>query len=280
MNDIIIPVNGVNYNVRRSKDHSLPVIVFLHGFTGSIETWSEVIDLLKGNYHTVAIDLIGHGKTTAPLDQGGYSMEKQIADLEALFNELALQEFTLLGYSMGGRIALSYTIKFPKRVTSLILESSSPGLKAEIERLERMNKDKLLAQKISSEGIQSFVEFWESIPLFHSQMKLSAEKRQEIRRERLSQNGVGLASSLLGIGTGSQPSNWDRLKEINVPVLLITGEIDKKFIKIAQEMKKVLRDSNHCVVKDAGHAIHVEKPTLFATMIEEHVQEILIEEEK
>ena len=181
---------------------------------------------------------------------------------------------------MGGRIALSYTIKLPERVTSLILESSTPGLKAEIERSERMNKDKLLAEKISSEGIQSFVEFWESIPLFHSQKKLSAEKRQEIRRERLSQNEVGLASSLLGIGTGSQPSNWHRLKDINASVLLITGGIDKKFVKIAQEMKKLLYYSNHCVVKDAGHAIHVEKPTLFATMIEEHVQEILIEEEK
>ena len=279
LNEVIIPINGIDYYVRRSNNHTLPVIVLLHGFTGSTGTWSEVIDLLNDNYHTVAIDLIGHGKTTAPLDPNRYSMEEQIADLEALFNELNIRKFTLLGYSMGGRIALSYTINFPERVTSLILESSTPGLKTEVERIERMNKDKLLAQKISREGIRSFVEFWENIPLFHSQKKLSAERQQEIRDERLSQNEVGLANSLLGIGTGSQPSNWDRLKEINVPVLLITGEIDKKFVNIAQEMKKVLRYSNHCVVKDAGHAIHVEKPTLFATMIEEHVQEIILEEE-
>ncbi len=172
LNEMIIPINGIDYYVRRSNNHTLPVIVLLHGFTGSTGTWSEVIDLLKENYHMVAIDLIGHGKTTAPLDPNRYSMEEQIADLEALFNELNIPEFTLLGYSMGGRIALSYTINFPERVTSLILESSTPGLKTEVERIERMNKDKLLAQKISSEGIRSFVEFWENIPLFHSQKKL------------------------------------------------------------------------------------------------------------
>ncbi|MBO1914528.1 alpha/beta fold hydrolase, partial [Microvirga sp. 3-52] len=106
-----------------------------------------------------------------------------------------------VGYSMGGRIALSYTINHPKRVASLILESSTPGLETERERIERMNKDKILAQKICSEGILSFVEFWEGIPLFDTQKKLSTEQQQKIRTERLSQNAVGLANSLLGIGT-------------------------------------------------------------------------------
>ncbi|WP_246231678.1 2-succinyl-6-hydroxy-2,4-cyclohexadiene-1-carboxylate synthase [Sporosarcina jiandibaonis] len=280
LNEEIIPINGIDYYVRRSNDFTLPVIVFLHGFTGSAGTWSEITGLLKEKFHTIAIDLIGHGKTTAPRDPGRYSMEKQIADLETLFNELNIEKFILLGYSMGGRIALSYTIMYPKRVESLILESSTPGLKTNNERMERMSNDKLLAQRINSEGIRSFVEFWESIPLFYSQKKLSAEHQQRIRDERLSQNEVGLSNSLLGIGTGSQPSNWHRLKEINVPVLLITGEFDRKFIKIAQEMKKALHYSKHCSVKDAGHAIHVEKPTLFATMIEEHIQKIKMEEEK
>jgi 2-succinyl-6-hydroxy-2,4-cyclohexadiene-1-carboxylate synthase len=279
LNEVLIPIAGIVYNVRRSNNSELPVIVFLHGFTGSTETWSETIDLLKGNYHAVAVDLIGHGKTTAPLDPSRYSMEKQVADLETLFSRLNLSKFTLLGYSMGGRIALSYTLNYPERVSSLILESSTPGLQTDVERIERMNKDKLLAQKISSGGIRSFVEFWEGIPLFDSQKKLSTEQQQKIREERLSQKEVGLANSLLGIGTGSQPSNWNRLKEINTPVLLITGEIDKKFVNIAQEMKKLLHFSNHCIVKSAGHAIHVEKPTLFATMIEEHIKKLVLEEE-
>ncbi|WP_246880341.1 2-succinyl-6-hydroxy-2,4-cyclohexadiene-1-carboxylate synthase [Sporosarcina sp. 6E9] len=280
LNEMLIPINGIVYNVRRSNNTDLPVIVFLHGFTGSTDTWSEIIGLLKGKYHTVTVDLIGHGKTTAPLDPSRYSMEKQVADLETLFSQLNLSKFTLVGYSMGGRIALSYTINHPKRVASLILESSTPGLETERERIERMNKDKILAQKICSEGILSFVEFWEGIPLFDTQKKLSTEQQQKIRTERLSQNAVGLANSLLGIGTGSQPSNWTRLKEINTPVLLITGEIDKKFVKIAQEMKKLLYLANHYVVNGAGHAIHVEKPTLFATMIEEHIKKLVLEEEK
>ena len=160
LNKVLVPINGIDYHVQRSNNPALPVIVLLHGFTGSAGTWSEVIGLLKGKYHIVAVDLIGHGKTTAPLDSSRYSMEKQVADLETLFREFNIPKFTLLGYSMGGRIALSYTIKFPKRVASLLLESSTPGLKTDIERIERIKKDELLAQRISSEGIRLFVEFW------------------------------------------------------------------------------------------------------------------------
>jgi 2-succinyl-6-hydroxy-2,4-cyclohexadiene-1-carboxylate synthase len=169
LNEVIIPVDGIDYHVHRSNAPALRVIVFLHGFTGSTGTWSETIGLLKGNYHAVAVDLIGHGKTTAPLDPSRYSMEKQFADVETLFSRLNLSKITILRYSMGGRIALSYTLNYPDRVSSLILESSTPGLQTDVERIERMNKDKLLAHKISNEGIPSFVEFWEDIPLFDSQ---------------------------------------------------------------------------------------------------------------
>ena len=277
----IISINGVDYCIHQSANQtSLPVIVFLHGFTGSKNTWAEIINLLNGSYHTIAIDLMGHGETSMPQDFNRYSMDNQIADLYTLLNKLDISQFTLVGYSMGGRIALSYTISYPEHVTSLVLESSTPGLKTDRERKERVKKDKLLAQKIRREGIAQFVNFWESIPLFNSQKKLSKERQQIIRDERLEQREVGLANSLLGIGTGSQPSYWPMLKEINCPVFLITGEVDKKFVNIAQEMIKILRFPKHRIVKDAGHAIHVEKPTIFATMIEEHVQEIILEEEK
>lgn len=274
MNEKIIHIRGQEVYVKSNGSNTLPVIVFLHGFTGSTVTWTRVEDILNGKYKIIAVDLTGHGKTTAPKEPNRYSMEEQIADLEALVEELNLISFTLVGYSMGGRVALAYTDRYPERVSSLILESSSPGIKAELERIERSEADKKLSERIVRDGIPSFVDFWESIPLFNSQKKLSTTIQNAVREERLNQSATGLANSLIGIGTGSQPSYWDNLHTINVPILLITGEIDTKFVNIAREMEKYLPLAKHRMIKDVGHAIHVEKPTLFATMVEEHITQV------
>ena len=224
-------------NVKICGDDSLPVIVFLHGFTGSVNTWHEITSLLGKQFKTVSVDLIGHGQSAVPDEVHRYSMEELLLDLEVLFETLALDKFTLVGYSMGGRAALGYTLNYPQRVTSLILESASPGLLTEEERTKRREWDRILANRILKEGVKPFVDFWENIPLFDSQKMLTKEKQLVIRNERLRQNAIGLANSLLGMGTGSQPSYWNDLKKINCPVLLITGEFDKKFVNIAREMK-------------------------------------------
>lgn len=270
----LLNVRETNIYVKINGDNSLPVLVFLHGFTGSVETWSEVVRIFDGKFKIIRIDLTGHGKSAIPKDDQRYTMEEQVEDLEAVFNKLGLTEFILIGYSMGGRIALAYTLKYSLRVVSLILESASPGLKTKQERLERRQADKALAERLTTGGMLKFVNFWEEIPLFKSQKSLPTEKQLAIRYERLGQSTIGLSNSLIGIGTGSQPSYWETLQKIQIPVLLITGEIDKKFVHIAREMEKTFPFVKHTTIMSAGHAIHVEKPTLFATMIEEHITEL------
>ncbi|MHA6260230.1 2-succinyl-6-hydroxy-2,4-cyclohexadiene-1-carboxylate synthase [Sporosarcina sp. CAU 1771] len=261
-------------NVKIIGDTKLPAIVFLHGFTGSAETWNEVSSFLEGKFRIVAVDLTGHGKSGVPESPERYSMEQQVEDLESVFALLSLRRFTLVGYSMGGRIGLAYTVTYPDRVSSLILESASPGLRTEVERQERQLADEKLAKRIGTEGLTSFINFWERIPLFSTQLNLPLTKRMKIRTERLKQSEVGLRNSLIGIGTGSQSSYWNELESIHVPVLLITGEIDIKFVIIAREMKENLKFAQHEIINEVGHAIHVENPTSFATMIEEHINSL------
>lgn len=266
-----LPIRNESIYVQIIGESHLPTIVFLHGFTGTSATWSEVMAHLKGRFRLVAIDLTGHGKTSIPRDERRYTIDEQLKDLETIFQVLNLTDFTLVGYSMGGRIALAYTVNYPSRVKTLILESSSPGLKTQEERAIRKSADEKLARKIQTEGMQKFVDFWENIPLFDSQKRMTTEKQEMVREERLQQNEVGLANSLRGIGTGSQPSYWENLKGITIPVHLITGEIDQKFVDISQEMKAVLPNATAQTVKNVGHAIHVEKPVVFATMVVEHI---------
>ncbi|OXS73803.1 2-succinyl-6-hydroxy-2,4-cyclohexadiene-1-carboxylate synthase [Lysinibacillus sp. KCTC 33748] len=263
-------IRGLETSVDIWNEEAGQTLVALHGFTGSTATWRNLAKALP-SVRVIAIDLIGHGQTAIPKQISRFSMQEQIQDLEEVFCQLELKKFTLLGYSMGGRVALSYAITYPERIEKLILESASPGLRTSKERSERCERDNALAEKIISNGLISFVNAWETIPLFESQKRLPHDVQEAIRFERLSQEEEGLAGSLRGIGTGGQPPNWMVLEKLEFPVLLITGSLDEKFCKIALEMKALLKNAKHTTVNDAGHAIHVENPAEFATIVEEHL---------
>jgi 2-succinyl-6-hydroxy-2,4-cyclohexadiene-1-carboxylate synthase len=263
-------IRGLETHIDIWNKNGIHTLVALHGFTGSTATWHNLAQALP-HVRVIAIDLIGHGQTAIPQHSQRFSMEEQLQDLEEIFCQLHVENFTLLGYSMGGRIALSYALAYPNRIRQLILESASPGLRTVEERKERCERDEALAQKILINGLESFVNVWEEIPLFATQHRLPQSVRQAIRAERLSQKEEGLAGSLRGIGTGTQPSNWARLAQLEIPVLLITGSLDGKFCEIALEMKALLNTVRHITVNDAGHAIHVENPAEFATIVEEYL---------
>lgn len=242
-----------------------PPIVLLHGFTGSHATWSTFVSKWQSGFQLITIDLPGHGET---ITQTPRTMESCCHDLQQLFDYLKLTTFHLLGYSMGGRLALSFAILYPQYISSLILESASPGLHSEDERKQRMINDERLAQRIETEGITSFVDFWEKIPLFASQKKITKDVQQSIRQERLSQSERGLAASLRSMGLGSQPSWWEKLTKMTFPVLIIVGELDEKFMNIGEKMKKAIPSVDLVIVGNVGHAIHVEDPVKFGKLVE------------
>ncbi|PYF01951.1 2-succinyl-6-hydroxy-2,4-cyclohexadiene-1-carboxylate synthase [Ureibacillus chungkukjangi] len=266
-----LKVRGVTVNIRIWNEHLEQTIVMLHGFTGSVSTWNTVAQSLS-DYRVVAIDLVGHGQTDSPKDIAAYTMDEQLLQLNEIFQQLKLHHFILLGYSMGGRVALAYATAFPREISHLLLESASPGLKSAQERAIRRSSDEGLAAIIEANGLEAFVDKWENIPLFATQKKLSLNAQQAIREERLSQSEIGLANSLRGMGTGAQSSLWSRLEELKMPVTLITGELDEKFCKIAEEMQALLQNAQNVTVKQAGHAIHVENPEQFATIVKDAIK--------
>lgn len=252
--------------------HGTPVVL-LHGFTGSSDTWSTFVEKHDEGFQLITIDLPGHGKTKTNTPR---TMETCCQDLDQLLEHLQLTDVHLVGYSMGGRTALSFAMAFPNKIRSLILESASPGLRLEEERNQRMQNDDKLAKKIEKEGIRSFIDFWENIPLFHTQNNLAPSVQEKIRHERLNQNEVGLSQSLRFMGTGAQPSWWNQLESVKSPVLLIVGELDKKFVNINEDMQHLFHSADLKIVEEAGHAIHVEKPEIFDKL----VSSFIIKEEK
>ncbi|MEK4700851.1 2-succinyl-6-hydroxy-2,4-cyclohexadiene-1-carboxylate synthase [Solibacillus sp. FSL R7-0668] len=264
-------VNGLDVFVEEVNPQGTKTLVLLHGFTGSTKTWQHVVQALPTTVRCIMVDLIGHGETSAPEDIEAYAMDFQVDLLHGLFQQLHAQKFTLLGYSMGGRVALSYAVKHPQNLEHLLLESASPGLQHVQERAARKQADDQLAEKILHNGIESFVEKWENIPLFASQKRLNEAVQQEIRNERLSQREIGLANSLRGMGTGVMPNLWDDLAKLPIAVTLLTGELDQKFVALNEKMQNLLIHAQHLIIPAVGHAIHVENPLKFATIVEEMI---------
>jgi 2-succinyl-6-hydroxy-2,4-cyclohexadiene-1-carboxylate synthase len=243
-------------------------LVMLHGFTGSAAGWGSHLDTLAAyGLRVIALDLPGHGQSDAPDDPRRYAIEYCQQDILAALRGLGVSqgEAVLLGYSMGGRIAL-YTA-FSEFFRALILESASPGLEDSAERQQRRMSDEVLAASIERDGVQAFVDRWEKLPLFASQSSLSLEAQEALHRQRLNNRARGLAQSLRGLGTGVQPSLYARLPALHIPVLLIAGELDTKFMAIARSMAQALPRSQLRIVPGAGHAVHLERPEDFDSLV-------------
>ncbi len=238
-------------------------LLLLHGFTGSAQSWAPHVSFFAQRYRVITLDLPGHGRTDAPADPLHYRMEACAEDILALLETLTPEPAHLLGYSMGGRLALYLALTAPQRFRSLILESASPGLATAAERHQRREHDNALADRIEQQGIAWFVDFWEQRPLFHSHQQLPPAMRAALRRQRLQNNPRGLANSLRGMGTGVQPSLWDRLNTLTLPVLLLAGALDPKFVAINEQMAALLPAAHLQVIPQTGHTIHLEQPAAF-----------------
>ncbi len=273
---MLIHVNQVRYNVKVDGKDEKPAVVLLHGFTGDHTTWKSLSNKLKDSFRVVSIDLLGHGGTDSPSNPELYEMTNAAKDIILIMDHLGIDSAHFLGYSMGGRLALGTAIMYPDRIKTLMLESASPGLRSKKERKTRVQNDEFLAANILEKGIEEFVNYWENIPLFQTQKGLPLDIQEQVRAQRLQNDPYGLANSLIGFGTGRQPSWWDKLQEIDVPVLLMCGELDEKFCYIAAEMNRIILSSLLVKFKKAGHAIHVEEPDKFDTI----VKEFLIEQEQ
>jgi 2-succinyl-6-hydroxy-2,4-cyclohexadiene-1-carboxylate synthase len=240
-------------------------LLLLHGFTGASASWAPLRAAWRGR-RLIAPDLPGHGASVA-VDPGLYRMDRCVGALAVLLDRLGVERADVLGYSMGGRTALHFAAAYRERVRALVLESASPGIADPRERAERVAADEVLAERIERQGVAAFVDYWESLPLFASQRSLPAATRARLRAQRLANAAAGLAGSLRGMGTGAQQPLWERLAGLSLPVLLIAGELDEKYRDLAREMAASLPDALVHVVPGAGHAVHLERPAVFAGLV-------------
>ncbi len=194
-------------------------IVLLHGYCGSHHYWDEVIPLLSSRGRVIAVDLRGHGASSA--NEGDYSMEVLADDIVSLLDELKLSKVNLFGHSLGGYIALAFAERYPERILTLGLVHSTSLPDAEAAQANRLKA----AETIAENGVNSFVDGL--IPkLFAATHRLSMpeqlEKAKEIGYKTSSQGAIGCA-----LGMKNRPDRTDVLEHLDKPILLIAGELDE-----------------------------------------------------
>lgn len=263
-------LDGVKISYRKNfegESSSKPIIFFIHGFLGSKNDWAKIMDAVCDRFHGVALDLPGFGESDIS-SQDFHFAEKFITEvIKQLISNFSAREKFLCGYSMGGRAALSFAVKHCHLIDKLILESTTAGIESPGERIDRISNDEKLCEMISNDGIEIFLKYWDSLPLFSSQKKLKQSLLEEIRAERLKLDPEAMIKSLKNFGTGRMTSHWNSLGEINIPALLITGELDEKFNSINKKMLNFLPKAKHEIVQNAGHNCHLEKPDEFVNLL-------------
>jgi 2-succinyl-6-hydroxy-2,4-cyclohexadiene-1-carboxylate synthase len=229
-------------------------LVYLHGWLGSIHDWDTVRPHLPG----LALDLPGHGGSRG-LPDAAYTLAGAADAVVVTLDALGLDGPVLVGYSMGGRVAMTVALRHPSRLRGLVLESASPGLRSAHERAERLAVDRARAEDLMADPA-GFLRDWYRMPLFASLAEEPGRLEATIA-ERLRGDPAELAQALRGLSVGHQPSYWDYLADLP-PTLALAGALDAAYLEVTRVMGEAAPVTPH-VVPEAGHNIHRECPAAF-----------------
>ena len=260
----------MNNKLFYKKDGTGIPLILIHGFTGSHESFETSVRYLRQFFKVITIDMIGHGKSFDK-NPNNYTFERSVQLIKDILIELNIKKTNLLGYSLGGRLALHFAINSSILINKLILCSTSPGIKDKSKRRDRQNSDSYLVNLLLDQGIGGFVNYWESLSIWEPEKKLSNNIKQNMRKIRLKQNPLGLINSLNSQGQGIQKFLLKNLTKIQNKTLIFAGEKDNKYIKNSYEIQKNIKDSKVQIVPNSGHNLILENPIYIATKTKDFI---------
>ena len=302
----------------RAHGTSTVPIVLVHGFAQQASTWDDTARLLAdAGARCFGFELAGHG--AGACSAGGDPAERpDFFDL--CFQARALLAFcrvvahdagvapVLVGYSMGGRVALQAaclaaddlrgggeldrtalrsSAAFAPRgrdrhldaIAALILESAGTGPVDDAAREALRERNFAWAARVRDEGVSAFMDWWAGLPLFGSQRILPDEQRERLRAGRLANDAESLALSFERAGAHAMPSRQETVRALcelsrrGIPVSYLAGELDVKYCKVLADLRTESQGAISCrVVPAAGHNIHFEQPEAFGAILEEVVE--------
>jgi 2-succinyl-6-hydroxy-2,4-cyclohexadiene-1-carboxylate synthase len=241
-------------------------LLLIHGFAGAPEDFDAVCARL-GDPKVLTPTLSGHGDPPALSND----FEQEVERLHQLLLAFSGPPVVGVGYSLGARLLLGMLVRFPQSFQAATLIGVNPGLRVQAERQERRAWEAEMT-RLMDLGLDAFIDHWETLPLFASQRLLPAEALSAQRRRRLSHTAGGLKHAMRTLGLSQMPSYWDCLGTLDVPIQLVVGERDPKFIGISEKMTRKLQDAELCVAQGVGHNVVLEAPLFVAEQISKRTE--------
>jgi 2-succinyl-6-hydroxy-2,4-cyclohexadiene-1-carboxylate synthase len=239
---------------------------------GNTKDWTPVMERLADQCLCLAIDLPGHGKSIGLWDDA-YTFWGAASGVVQVMEKHDVIPATVVGYSMGGRLALYVAMHHRHACSELVLESATAGIPGRTDRTKRLSVDRALANELEQGRFEDFLRTWYCQPIFRT-LADAPERLEKLIGLRCVNDPKELARTMRGLGAGTQPSLWHKLSELTLPVLLLAGEKDPKYVDIVQSMTGSLPQGRMAVVPGAGHNAHLERPSVVAN----HIREFLLKE--
>ncbi len=243
-----------------------PPLIFLHGFMGRGRDWLPLVPHLMDRFYCLLPDLPGHGNNINLPQSTQLTYDNVVKGLIYFCDQLSLQHFNLIGYSMGGRIALYTATQFPDRISSLTLESANPGLTDQQARQARATLDDERAERLLHRGLNVFVDHWYELALFSS-LKQHPLLFAQTRLKRKQSDPRWMAKVISELSPGRQLPLWDKLGELPMPVLLLAGALDTKYVDLIEKMGEQIPQATVKIIPNAGHNIHLEQQNTFIDVL-------------
>ncbi len=236
-----IKVNGINLNYE-IHGQGFPVF-FLHGFSGTLNSWRPQVPALSRDYRFIIYDARGHGQSDSPPKVEQYSIEIVVEDLFQLLKSLTIEKAVIGGLSMGGYESLRFYMAHPQMVTALILMDTGPGYRNPDRRNEWNQRQEEQAKLLETQGIEAFAA---RAPTYTS------------RELMLKQSPTGLANMARKVVAQFDSLVMENLANIKVPTLVLVGEKDTPFLAAAEHMVKTIPGAQKAVIPSAGHAANID----------------------
>ncbi len=266
VNHITVSRTSADYHLMHSgllPESRIPWL-FLHGFTGSLKVWDHLRKQI--GISSLALDLPGHGRSVIRRKATRFGFQQWAQDLKAVLNEMNLTKVRIYGYSMGGRLAMAFASHHPEMIKNLYLESCHPGLIHPAEKENRQKLEQNWQQRLKTD-FRGFIDDWNEMPMFQKTLSRNPKECERLYKIRADQDGRQLALALRYLGTGRQPDYRMVFKQQDIPVKLITGCEDRKYVSLAHQTAV---DHPHVQwenIPDAGHSVHLEQPARICSLI-------------
>lgn len=234
----------------------LPVLL-THGYSATARMWKDQLETLSNDYRVIAWDMRGHGQTDSPDDPAAYSEAHTIDDMAALLDHLGIEKAVIGGLSLGGFMSLAFNVKYPERVTALMLFDCGPGYKNPQGR-EGWNETALKrAARFEEQGLDA----------------LGTGSEVRIAQHTSAQ---GLAHAARGMLAQFDARIIESLPSISVPTMVLVGENDEPFIGASQYMAAKIPGAKFVTIPGAGHAANIDQPDAFNAAVSDFLRSAVV----